>query len=127
MKRRSWGRGAAATVGVAALFLTIGGSVTAAAPPEAAPAPHPQRVAAVAPHPVWDTGIDIPPNTTFGTIVACPAGEVISGGGGRADVPYSLSVSDSYQEEGANSWVWAGKNVSSRTVKVKALTICTRP
>ncbi|MGW1195411.1 hypothetical protein ACWD4B_06065 [Streptomyces sp. NPDC002536] len=66
------------------------------------------------------------PGGSFGTIAACPAGEVATGGGGKASQPYAIRVSDSYLGE-PNAWVWNGTNIGNQTVKVWAQVMCSRP
>ncbi|MEU3355493.1 hypothetical protein [Streptomyces sp. NPDC037389] len=124
MKRTPLSRSIPLAIGAGLVGLVAGSaSVLVAAPSDAAGR---AAAVAVAPHPVNGDVLHIGPNGTFGGIVDCPAGEVVTGGGGYASDPYALRLSSSYQS-GSRAWVAYGQNVSSRTVDVYAQAICTRP
>lgn len=111
-----------AGAGAAAVGVASQGVVTPSAAAAANAAPR-----AISPHPVLsDNPVEAAPGGSFGTIAACPAGEVATGGGGKASQPYAIRVSDSYLGE-PNAWVWNGTNIGNQTVKVWAQVMCSRP
>ncbi|MEH6378023.1 hypothetical protein V7793_27340 [Streptomyces sp. KLMMK] len=76
---------------------------------------------------VEGTALNVAPQANGRTFVACPAGRVPSGGGGKTSGIH-IFFTDSFQE--GNGWVIRGTNtnpVGGATESIRAVAICTAP
>ncbi|MFF8770624.1 hypothetical protein [Kitasatospora sp. NPDC015120] len=73
---------------------------------------------------VFGDWVDVAPGANGIAYVACPAGEVPTGGGGQTSA-FRIFFTDSYPSGGY--WVVRGTNTGTATESIRATAVCTTP
>ncbi|MER5355628.1 hypothetical protein ABT093_35545 [Kitasatospora sp. NPDC002551] len=68
--------------------------------------------------------VDVEPGQNGIAVVACPAGEVPTGGGGQTSA-FAIFFTDSYPS--GEFWVVRGTNTGGGTESIRATAVCTTP
>ena len=113
MRRKVLGL-AGAGVSIAAGAALIAGSATAGA----APAAKPSQVSRPA---VTGAFVPVPPGQNRAATVTCPAGTVVTGGGGQTSA-FQTFFTDSFRS--GNGWTVRGTNTATAIQQLRAVAVC---
>ena len=118
LKKVGLGGGAGAALVVAGAML-VGGPATAATSQATANAPKPTRGTQIS-----GTSVSVQPGGNGLATVTCPAGTVVTGGGGQTSA-FRIFFTDSYRS--GNGWVVRGTNTNpSLSESISAVAVCQR-
>jgi hypothetical protein len=122
-----------ALAALAGAGVLVSGATTATAddspankPIIAAPKQQPPATASVhTAHPQFFGGfVTVPPGSNLTASVACPAGQVPTGGGGTTSA-FKIFFTDSFAS--GNSWFVRGTNTNTVNESIRAFVVCTTP
>lgn len=105
-------------VSLGAVTLLSGVMLTGAMANAAAPKPAP-LAAPLSSH--AGVFLTVAPGATRVATVACPAGKIVTGGGGQTSA-WDIAFTDSYAS--GNGWAVGGKNRGTTTQSIRAVAIC---